>query len=113
MTKWVEPLFTPKYHSSHLPRWFIREAVAIFGLRGSDVKVFLVIADNLDAQGASRTSTTAITTRGGMSRSTAVESLDRLIAFRLIIELDEKRSGRMMRYGIPRERPPAPGELPI
>ncbi len=109
----VEPLFTPKFNSSHLPRWFIREAVAVFGLRGSDVKAFLVIADNLDSQGASRTSTTTITSRGGMSRSTAVESLERLIAFRLVIELDEKRSGRMMRYGIPRERPPAPGELPI
>lgn len=113
MAKPTPELFTPRYDSSHLPRWFIREAVSAFGLHGSDVKVFLVIADNLSADGVSKTSTTAITTRGDMSRSTAVESLERLIGYELIVELDEKRSGRMMRYGIPRHRPPAPGELPI
>lgn len=85
----------------------------MFDLTTPDVAVFLAIADNLDGRGVSRTATSLIVDRAGISRSTAVGSLSRLLSHGLLLELDEKRSGAIMRYAIPRDRPLSRAELPI
>lgn len=105
--------FIPRYDSSHLPRWFIREAVSAFELEGKQIAAFLAIADGLNADGVSRTSNSLIAERGKMARSTAIYSVGQLVEYGLIIRLTEKRSGAIGCYAIPRERPPAPGELPF
>ena len=87
------------------PHWFSREAVAAFRLGLADQAVFYQIADNLDARGSSRTATSLIVERTGMSRSTAVASLGRLLRHGLIVELVTKRNGSIMRYGIPEAMP--------
>lgn len=83
-----------------MPRWFMREAVEAFGLNPYDCTTFAIIADNLDAAGVSRTATTLIASRGGMGRGAAARAIDRLIAVDLIHELDPRRKGHIMRYGI-------------
>lgn len=120
MAKRDEPRFTPQYRSAAhaattgvAPHWFLREAVGVFGLGLPHIAAFFVIADNLDADGVSRTATGLIVDRAGMSRSTAVKAVATLLEHRLIIELDEKRSGAIMRYAIPRDRPLSRREVGI
>ncbi|QNJ55509.1 helix-turn-helix DNA binding domain protein [Microbacterium phage Phinky] len=83
-----------------VPRWFTREAVAAFRLTPYDFAAFTVIADNLDSHGISTTAMTLIATRGGMSEGGAAKAVNRLIAVDLIHELDPRRKGHIMRYGI-------------
>lgn len=64
-----------------------------------------IIADNLDADGASRTSTSLISSRGNMSRNAAAAAIEALLAVHVLYELDEKQSGRIMRYAIPADMP--------
>jgi|SRR5690606_33297442 len=112
--------FTPQHRSAahaatttSAPRWFLREAVGVFALSSSDIVVFFAIADNLDSAGVSRTANSLITRRTGMSRTTVVKSLATLIDLGLIVELDEKRSGAIMRYAIPAQRPLTHREIGI
>lgn len=64
-----------------------------------------VIADNLDADGASRTSTSLIAQRGNMSRGAAIAATRALLDAHVLFELDEKTNGKIMRYAIPDEMP--------
>lgn len=112
MAEWEEPRFTPQHRSAAqaatalvAPRWFLREAVGTYGLTSADIAVFFAVVDNLDAGGVSRTATSLIVDRTRMSRATVVKSLTTLIGHGLLLELDEKRSGAIMRYAIPRDRP--------
>lgn len=95
--------------STTLPRWFLREAVEAFALSPYDVAAFLVIADNLDAHGISRTATTLVATRGGMGEGGATKAIARLVSKHLLYELDPRRKGHIMRYSIPVEMPWAGG----
>ena len=111
-------LYTPDHRSSaqaagsaSIPRWFLREAVVAFELSAYDQIVFVQIADNLDATGSSRTATSLIAERAQISRQTAVTSIARLLELRLIVELEPKRNGAIMRYGIPRDMPIPPMRL--
>lgn len=108
-------LYTPDHRNSaqaarsaSIPRWFLREAIRAFELSVYDQAAFLQIADNLDASGASRTATSLIAERAQISRQTAITSVARLLELRLIVELDPKRNGAIMRYGIPRDMPIPP-----
>lgn len=89
----------------HYPRWFLRHAVARFGLNVFDIAVFMVIADNMDEQGASRTAVKLIHERTGMNRDTARKSIDVLLQCQIIFELDARRNGVSMRYAIATEAP--------
>lgn len=112
-----EPRFTPPYRgaarATSAPDWFVREAVKVFGLALSDVAVFYAIADNLDSDGASRTAVSLIADRLDIRRQTASDAIARLVGYGLLIELDPKRSGAIMRYAIPRHRPLTRAELPV
>lgn len=112
-----EPRFTPPYRktsrATSAPGWFIREAVGVFKLELSDIAVFYAIADNLDAGGVSRTAVSLIASRVGVRRQTVSDAIARLVEHRLLVELDPRRSGAIMRYAIPRDRPPSRDELPI
>jgi hypothetical protein len=88
-----------------IPRWFMREAVPGLGLGPFDVAAFLVIADNLDANGVSTTAKAVIAERGGMSRRKADAAVDHLIHTQVIFRLDEVSPGRTMRYSIAAECP--------
>lgn len=88
-----------------IPRWFFREAVTAFGLSPYDIAAFCIIVDNLDADGASRTATTLIADRGGMSENGATKAVDRLLSADLIYMLDTPKRGHIMRYAIPPEIP--------
>lgn len=83
----------------------MREAVTAFGLTPFDLAAFMVIADNIDADGVSTTAMTLIATRGGMSEGSAAKAVNRLIAADLIHELDTPKRGRIMRYAISPESP--------
>lgn len=87
------------------PRWFIREAVAVFDLSPFAVAAMAVIADNLDETGASRTSVSLIAKRGNMSRNAAQAAIDHLLGAHVLFELDKRHPGRMMRYAIAAEMP--------
>lgn len=91
--------------SGSYPRWFTREAVQAFGLTPYDFTAFCIIADNLDAEGISRTATILIAERGGMSEGGAAKAIARLIAADLIYALDAPKKGHIMRYAIPPEIP--------
>jgi len=88
-----------------IPRWFLREAVPGLGLTPYDVAAFLVLADNLDATGASRTAPGLVAERTGMSRRRAVDAVEHLLAAQVIFRLDEQQRGRTMRYAIAAECP--------
>ncbi|QUE25560.1 helix-turn-helix DNA binding domain protein [Microbacterium phage SadLad] len=108
MAKRERPRFIPPRvgkrdfeRTGSIPRWFTREAVMAFGLTPYDFAAFCVVADNLDADGVSRTATTLVATRGGMSEGRAAKSIARLVDHGLIYELDAPTRGRIMRYSIP------------
>lgn len=110
MAKREQPRFLPPHgrasrFATPLPRWFIREAVAAFDLSPFATTAMTIIADNLDADGASRTSVSLIAKRGNMSRDTARDAVDKLLEAHLLFELDERHPGRMMRYAIVAEMP--------
>lgn len=112
MAKRERPRFIPPRlgkrdfdRTATIPRWFLREAVTAFGLSPYDIAAFCIIADNLDADGASRTAVTLIATRGGMSEGGAAKAVERLIAADLIHTLDSPRKGHIMRYAIAPEIP--------
>lgn len=90
------------------PDWFLREAIAAFDLSHPAVVAMILIADNLNPHGESRTSKTLIATRGRMIRETAGRATDELLGHGLLIELDERAPGRMMRYAIPKFMPWTP-----
>lgn len=96
---------TQAARSTVAPRWFIREAVQMYELVGSDIAVFYAIADNLSAEGVSRSSNTLLAQRTKLDRGTVGDAVARLVRHRLVLELDEKRNGAIMRYGIPEEMP--------
>lgn len=87
------------------PRWFVREAVEAFDLSPFAAAAMLVIADNLDEWGASRTSISLIAKRGNMSRNAAQAAVDSLLEAHVLFELDKRHPGRMMRYAITKEMP--------
>jgi hypothetical protein len=87
------------------PRWFVREAAEAFDLSPFAIAAMTVIADNLDEDGASRTSITLLAKRANMSRNAAQAAVDALIAARVLFELDPRHPGRMMRYAIAKEMP--------
>lgn len=120
MAKRDEPRFTPQYRSAAqaattgvAPHWFLREAVEIYALKLSDIAAFFAVADNLSADGVSRTANSLIERRTGMSLSTVKLAVARLVDHGLLIELDEKRSGAAMRYAIPKDRPLTRREIGI
>jgi hypothetical protein len=87
------------------PDWFVREAIAAFELSHPAVIAMFVIADNLNNAGESRTSKSLISSRGRMDRGTAKRATNELVDHGLLIELDERTPGRMMRYAIPKFMP--------
>lgn len=108
----IPALFLPNYRSADqaarammAPHWFVREAVGLFSLSPAAQVVFYQIADNLSAEGVARVSMGLIAQRAGIHRSTVVEMIAILCEHRILVELDEKRSGAIMRYGIPRDLP--------
>lgn len=112
MAEGHEPRYLPQHRNSTqaarstvAPRWFIREAVQVYELGISDIAVFYAIADNLNADGISRSSNTLIATRARLHRETVGEAVARLVEHRLLLELDERRAGAIMRYAIPEEMP--------
>ncbi|UDL15385.1 helix-turn-helix DNA binding domain protein [Microbacterium phage Pepe25] len=112
MAKRERPRFIPPHLGKRdlarvatIPRWFMREAVMAFGLNSYDIAAFCIIADNLDAEGTSRTATTLIADRGGMSKGAANAALARLIAADLIHTLDPPKKGHIMRYAISPDTP--------
>lgn len=110
MAKAERPRYLPPHGRSSRfatppPRWFVREAVTAFDLSPFAVTAMTVIADNLDADGASRTSVSLISKRGNMSRNAAQAAVDHLLEAQVLFELDQRHPGRMMRYAIPKEMP--------
>lgn len=87
------------------PRWFVREAVSAFDLSAHAVVAMIIIADNLDDDGASRTSASLIAQRGNTTRETVRTALDQLLEHGVIFELDPRGPGRIMRYAIAAEMP--------
>lgn len=87
------------------PDWFVREAIAAFELSHTAVIAMFVIADNMNALGESRTSKSLLSDRGRMSRQTAQNVVDELVDHGLLVELDPRSPGRMMRYAIPKHMP--------
>lgn len=77
----------------------------MFGLGPYDIAAFLVIADNLDADGVSTTAIALIAERSNMGRGAAARAVDRLISANLIHELDPRQKGHIMRYAIAPELP--------
>lgn len=87
------------------PDWFVREAIAAYNLSPSAVVAMMIIADNLNGRGESRTSQTLISKRGAIGRETAAAAVDQLLESHLLFELDPRAPGRIMRYAIPRDIP--------
>ncbi len=87
------------------PSWFLRKAVSTFGLSPFATTAMHIVADNLDAQGASRTAVNQISQRGNMSPASARKAVADLLDAGMIFELDARQPGRMMRYAIPPQMP--------
>lgn len=97
--------FIPSRGRTSLPRWFTRDAILAYELSPYEAVAMMIIADNLDAQGVSRTATIAVASRGGMGRRRAGEAIELLVAEHLLVELDPRSPGKIMRYAIPVDMP--------
>lgn len=87
------------------PAWILREAGEEFGLDVFETMALLVICDNLDRDGASKTAISLIAKRGRMGRTRATEAVESLVAHGLIFPLDEQKRGRIVRWALPPEMP--------
>lgn len=112
MAKRETPRYVPaprrKGSATPPPDWFPREAIVAFELSHPAIIAMFLIADNLNALGESRTSKSLLAARGGMDRGSARRATDELIDHGLLLELDERAPGRMMRYAIPKFMPWTP-----
>lgn len=106
--RYLPPRTGRSKHASPPPRWFVREAIAAFRLSAYAVVAMTIIADNLDDDGVSRTSLSLIADRGNTTRETARDAVEQLLEHHLLLELDPRAPGKIMRYAIAREMPWAP-----
>lgn len=104
------PEFTARFIPTHgrhssVPRWILRDAARAHDLTPFDLAALLIITDNLDARGVSRTSVSLISGRANIARNTAAAAVDRLVEKHLLVELEERGPGKTMKYAIPAEMP--------
>jgi DNA-binding transcriptional MocR family regulator len=103
----------PSYRThGAVPHWFVRDAVPAFELKLSHIAVFVVICDQIDAQGRSKISQRTMMERTGASRSTVQGALGDLLRLHLVEQTWHASVKTAAQYEIPESMPWPPSKIP-